>query len=174
MAFSKQITLVQKWHMKTFTLIVCIASSIAFSSCGKAPILECDKLQTEEEARDLIERIRGNSTTELDKIKDQLIGEWLSIGLVFGYGREFEPGLECITLKIDCNTIEIIDNNSGVIDKTEWDVLPSEVNGSSGYYLKTKYDAISNRIGMGTFSENIMYGQGRAEDTNTYIYEKVN
>ena len=134
--------------------------------------LECDKLTSREEAEELMKQGNDNRFTDSTMIVENLIGEWGLIGIVPGWVG-FESGQECFKLTIDYRMIELEDLNSSNNNATEWELKKIEVNGYTGFYLETNEDVWNNRMGMEIFSDNIMYGSGRVDDGDIYIYEKL-
>ena len=86
---------------------------------------------------------------------------------------ELEPGAACIQLTIEPDKITLEDFDTGMTSTAEWALIPITVNNFTGFYLETNEDVWNNRIGMQIFSENIMYGNGRVDDGNIYVYEKL-
>lgn len=134
--------------------------------------LECDKLTSREEAENLMNQVNENRFTDSLSITENLIGEWGLIGIVPGWFG-FETGQECFRLTIDADQIKLEDLNSGNISSSEWDLKKFEVNVYTSFYLETNEDVWNNRMGMEVFSENVMFGSGRVDDGNIYIYEKL-
>ena len=148
---------------------------MTFSSCDdqNVPVsLECDKLTSREEAENLMNQVNDDRFTDSSRVIENLIGEWGLIGIVPGWVG-FETGQECIRLTIGSELIELEDLNSGNNSSSEWVLKIFEVNGYTGFYLETNEDVWKNRMGMEIFTDKIMYGSGRVDDGNTYIYEKL-
>ena len=163
--------------MKYLNLCFLLLVLSTFFSCksndpGELIPLECDKLTSREEARNVMEEVKNDRFTDSEMIVENLIGEWGLIGILPGWSG-FETGQECFKLTIDANMIELEDLNSGNKSATGWELKKIEVNGYIGFYLETNEDVWNNRIGMQIFSEGIMYGDGRVDDANIYIYEKL-
>lgn len=153
-------------------LITLISCKDQDNEISNPVLLECDKLTSRESAENLMNQVNDDSFTDSSSIIANLIGEWGLIGMVPGWVG-FESGQECIRLTIDSNKIELEDLNSGNNSSSEWELKVVEVNNYRGFYLETNEDVWTKRMGMETFSENIMFGTGRVDDGNTYIYEKL-
>ena len=161
--------------MKSLYLCFALVAIITFVSCDNENdpvLLECDKLTSREEAENLMDQVDDDKLTDHSIIIDNLIGQWGLIGTVPGWGG-FETGQACIRLIIESNTIELEDLNSGDVSTSAWELKTFEVNGFRGFYLETNEDVWNNRMGMQVFSDKIMFGSGRVDDGNTYIYEKL-
>ena len=145
-----------------------MVTCISCSDQGETTQLECDKLESREEAQSLKGEESNDRLSDSIKIIDNLIGEWGSIGVIPGW-FDFEVGRECLKLTIDADKIEIEDLNSGLRETVNWELRSFKVNSFSGFFIQ----ANDYRIGMDLFSDDIMLGSGRIEDGDTYIYEKI-
>ena len=148
---------------------------ILLNSCSTpndSASLSCDKLTSREEANALMAEVDEIRFTDSTTIVKNLIGEWGLIGKVPGWVG-FEPGEACIRLSIDSDKIELKDIRSGKNSSSEWSLKVIKVNEYTGFYLETNEDVWNNRMGMQIFSEKTMFGNGRVDDGNTYIYEKL-
>ena len=157
--------------MKYLDLI--LIALITLASCSNDELtksIECDKLTSREAAQNLMNQANDEKLTDSTMIVENLIGQWGLIGLVSQW-FEFETGQECIKLTIDANRIELEDMNTGLTSSTEWEL--KQINGFTAFYLETNEEIFNNRIGMQIFSDNIMFGDGRVDDADIYIYEKL-
>jgi len=158
--------------MKYLNLI--LIALITLASCSNDELtksIECDKLTSREDAQNLMSQVSDERLADSTQIVENLIGEWGTIGLVSAW-FEFEAGQECIKLTIDSNTIELEDMNTGLTSSTEWELKQIESNGFTIFYLQTD-EEINHRMGMEIFSDNVMFGSGRWDDADIYIYEKL-
>jgi len=161
--------------MKYLNLSLILIALITLTSCSDEEMtksIECDKLRSRAEAQNLMNQVNNEEFADSTQIIENLIGEWGLIGVVSEW-FEFEAGQECIKLTIDSNMIELEDINTGSTSSTEWELKQIEANGFTIFYLETNEDMLNNRIGMETFSDNIMFGSGRWDDADIYIYEKL-
>lgn len=159
-------------YLNLFLLFLFLITSISCNDQDDLLSLECDKLTSREAAIDLMSEANDDRFTAASTITANLIGQWGFIGMVPGW-IGFEAGQECIRLTIDSDWIILEDLNSGEKSLSEWELKTIVVNEFTGFYLETNEDVWNNRMGMQIFSENIMFGSGRVDDANTYIYEKL-
>lgn len=158
-------------------LIFCFLSIsvIILSSCeDQEPTvsLNCEKLTSREEAENLMSQVNDQRLLDSSTIVSNLIGEWGLIGVVPGW-IGFEPAQECIRLTISSWHITLDDLKTDNDNASAWQLKSIEVNGYVGFYLETNEDTWNNRMGMEIFSDNFMFGSGRVDDANIYIYEKL-
>jgi len=165
-------------------LLFLISIAILFSACNREDPVEnnCDKEVNLEEYLALEDQCRDSEYNSVETIRENLIGEWQLLGI---YSVAFDSLFqECIMLEIDENNIVLKNLDTGEEKSTEWKIESYEVNSYTVIYLRTdeSFDPISppasdvytiDRLGMETFSENLMFGTGRVDDAGSYLYEKV-
>ena len=165
--------------MKNLNLCFLFLSLILLISCNKkgseisnSVSLNCEKLTSREDAQNLMKEINDKRLTDSISIVENLIGEWGLIGIVPGWFG-FETGQECFKLTIDRDQIKLEDLNTGTISTSDWNLKVFRVNVYTGFYLETNEDVWTNRMGMEVFGNKEMFGSGRVDDGNIYIYEKL-
>lgn len=161
------------YYFLFLALTIFISCNNQDSQVSDPKSLKCDKLTSRVDAENLMKEVNDNRFTDSIKIVNNLIGEWGLIGILPGWVG-FETGQECFRLTIDSELIKLEDLNSGDISSSEWELEKFEVNVYTSFYLKTNEDEWNNRMGIEIFSENVMFGSGRVDDGNIYIYEKLN
>ena len=140
--------------------------------------LECDKLKTYEDFKNLMEVITTERLVNLDMIKKNIIGEWGLIGTQPAW-VPIEPGAECLHLTISETTIIVKDLNSGDESTIAYEIKPYSENSIGAFFLSTneedaKYPIGNYQLAMTEFSENYMFGSGKDyADGTTYVYEKL-
>jgi len=159
--------------LKNSSVLIFLSLTLFLTNCGKDTLteLDCDKLQTEIDANDLINNLNADSFDNEEVILENLVGEWGLIGVVPGW-RGFEPGAECIKLTIDTDSVTLEDLNSGELKTSDWELETWEVNGKTAFRFKTDEEFPLDRMGMTVFSENYMFGGGNGDDVPIYIYQK--
>ena len=165
--------------MKKITFSIILLLFTAIMACSDDNVegttasenLECNQIESKEEAQNLRLDLIGNRLTDVDMIKDKLIGTWGLIG-VESFLR-IEPDEECVQLSISRDEIVRLDISTGNIIVTDWELETTEINGSQIAYLKTNENLQDNGLGMTAFSENLMYGDGRVDDAPIFYYEKI-
>ncbi len=145
---------------------------LAFIACNNNENEEFGNIETVQELDDTISTCRNSEFDSREFIEINLIGEWKLIGIKSGWVNEFR--IEDINLTIDTESITLNNNETGEILKTPWTLEFIEVNSYEYFYLETNESGFNNRLGMQTFCENYMYGTGRVDDGETYVYKKVN
>ena len=128
-------------------------------------------INTVEELDDIMDDCNDSRFQTKDELEDNLIGEWVLLGIRSGWINDFEKG--DITLSIDKETIVLRDHSTGEVFETDWNLVFFEVNSYEYYYLETDEEGFDNRLGMETFCGDYMYGSGRVDDGNIYVYAKV-
>ena len=136
--------------------------------------LHCDKLQSSEEANELVSETFANNYETLAEIEENLIGEWGTIGVIPGW-TAFETAAECIHLAVSEDSITLTDENTGISTTSSYEIIltENEVNDFFWFNLIVEEEMAGTRTGMTTFSEEHMFGSGGWIDADTYIYEKL-
>jgi len=161
------------YYLKLYIVLIVTLASYACGESVESNTLDCDKLQTWEEADALMLEVREDALMDSLTIVENLIGEWGLIGVVPGWTNNLEPGESCLRLTITSDQIVLEDLSSGVLDTSGWTLTRWAVNGFAGFYLETNEDVWNNRMGMETFSDDLMFSTGRVDDADTFIYEKL-
>ncbi len=161
------------YYLKLCSILLVIVACFACGESTESNTLDCDKLQTWEEANTLMLEVREDALMDSVRIVENLIGEWGLIGVVPGWTNNLQPGESCLQLTITSDQVELEDLDSGESSSSVWVLTRWEVNGFTGFYLETNEDIWNNRMGMETFSDDHMFGTGRVDDGETFIYEKL-
>ena len=101
-----------------------------------------------------------------------MIGDWTLSGIKSDWVA-FEPSSECLLLSISAESLTLKNIDTGEEFNSAWNLITYEVNEYVVFYLEPDDDELRWSVGMQFFSKNIMYGAGLADDTDTYVYEKV-
>ncbi len=133
---------------------------------------ECNILQNLEEANELITECNDNRFDSKSEIEDNLIGEWTLSGIISAWVG-FEPTSECLSLSINNDSFTLKNPDTGEEFSSTWELVSYEVNGFKVFYLESNDEELRWKVGMQFFSKDIMYGAGNADDTDTYVYERV-
>ncbi len=159
-------------HKLGSIILFLIIASIAISCNEDEPRTErAVEINTVEELDKMMRTCRESEFLSREEIENNLIGDWQLIGIRSGWVNEFEK--KDIRLKIDAEKIVLNDRTTGEIFETDWELKFVEVNSYQYHYLETDEDGFNNRLGMETFCEEMMYGTGRVDDADIYVYYKV-
>jgi len=160
--------------------LIILATALSFMlSCEKGtiidsvPIENCNFSQSIEELNELIEKCNDNQFNSTSEIEDNLIGDWTLSGIKSAW-FPFEPSSECLLLSIAAESFTLTNLDTGEKFNSTWNLTNYEVNGNAVFYLEPTDDDLRWQVGMQFFSQNIMYGAGLADDSDIYVYEKVN
>jgi len=159
-------------------LILFVVSALILG-CGKESgddsILtndSCNISQSLEELLELIDECNDSKFNSIAEIEENLIGDW-TLSAVKSECVSFEPISECLLLSISKNSLTLKNIDTGEEFNSSWDLITYEVNEYIVFYLKPDDDDLRWSVGMQAFSKNIMFGAGLADDTDTYVYEKL-
>ena len=155
------------------SLLAIIFSALFIMSCGQIdPVIESPiQINTIEELNKIITNCNGSEITSKEDIENNLIGDWQLIGISTGWVHQFEKSN--ISLRIDENSIVFNDVDRGEVIESNWNLIFVEVNSIQYYYLETSEESLRYILGMQTFCDQFMYGNGRVSDGATYVYHKV-
>ena len=142
------------------------------ATVNSAPIDNCNFSQSLEEVNELIAECNENQFNSTSEIEDNLIGEWSLSGVLNGW-HAFVPTSECILLSISNESLILKNLDTNEEFSSTWKIISYEVSNYLVFYLEPNDQELRWLVGMQFFSKNIMYGAGLADDTHTYVYEKV-
>ena len=125
-----------------------------------------------EEVNELIAECNDNQFDSKSEIEDNLIGDWALSGIISAWVG-FEPISECLLLSINDESFTLKNLDTGEEFSSTWEIVFYEVNNYKVFYLESNDQELRWKVGMQFYSKNIMYGAGNADDTDTYVYEKV-
>jgi len=132
----------------------------------------CNFSQSLEEVIELIDECKGSRFNSITEIEENLIGDWTLSGIKSDW-IDFEPTSECLLLSISAESLTLKNLYTGEEFNSAWNLITYEVNEYVVFYLEPDNDELRWSVGMQFFSKSIMYGAGLADDTDTYVYEKV-
>lgn len=153
-------------------LILFIAVSFILSCKKESTINKCNILQTLEKVNELIAECNEKQFNSKSEIEDNLIGEWTLSGIISDWVG-FKPISECLLLSINNGSFILKNLDTDEEFSSTWEIVSYEVNNIKVFYIETNDQELRWKVGMQFFSKNIMYGSGNADDTDTYVYEKV-
>lgn len=154
-------------------ILLLFISVLLVVCCNKESTPNCNMLQTEEKVNALIEECNENKLETLSDIEENLIGEWTLSGIISGWFG-FEPISECLLLTINSESLRLENLITGEEFSSKWKIVWYEVNDYQVFYLEPEDEDLRWKVGMQFFSKDIIYGAGFADDTDNYVYEKVN
>lgn len=132
----------------------------------------CNFQKSLEKVNELIDKCNDNQFNSISEIKENLIGDW-TLSAIKSDWVDFEPASECLLLSISAESLILKNLETGEEFNSAWNLITYEVNGYVVFYLKPDDEKLRWSVGMQFFSESIMYGMGLADDTDTYVYEKM-
>ncbi len=126
----------------------------------------------DETERRIMDECLDNAFTDLNEIKDNLIGEWELIG----HGEGWFPNVSepCGYLWIMENEL-VIQYADAFVDSTytvNWDIRQSP------HTIETRFEFVTTPVSpfsiyINTFCEKYMYGDATPVDGNMYLLEKI-
>jgi len=158
-------------------VLIVFFAAYSFFACSKSDdklAYECTLLQTIEELNELIDECDENQFDSKSEIENNLIGDWTLSGIKSGVGAPFEAITSCLVLSIKDATLSLKNQDTDEEFTSNWELDFYEVNDINVFFLNPDDEDLRYEVGMQFFSKNIMYGAGNADDTNIYVYEKVN
>ncbi len=132
----------------------------------------CSIVQSKEDLDELLVQCNENLILSSSEIEANLIGDWILTGIISGW-KAFEPTLECLLLSIDNESLTLINLNTGEETSSNWTLTFYKVNNNLVFFLEPEKEELRWSVGMQFFSEDIIYGAGLADDTDTYVYLKL-
>lgn len=132
----------------------------------------CNFSESLEEVIELIDECNDSQFISIIQIEENLIGDWTLSGIKSDWGS-FETPSECLLLSISAESLLLKNLDTGQEFNSAWNLITYEVNEYVTFYLEPDDDELRWQVGMQNFSKNIMFGAGLADDSNTYVYEKV-
>ena len=158
-------------------LILFIASTFIFG-CKKESSVnlssdDCNFSQTLEELNELIDECNDGQLNSVSEIEENLIGDWTLSGIRSDW-TTFEQATECLLLSISTETLTLKNLDTDEEFNSTWKLTTYEVDQYVVFYLEPENEELRWSVGMQFFSKNIIYGAGLADDTDIYVYEKVN
>jgi len=157
-------------------LLILLIASISIAGCKKDdlahPDANCNFSQSLEVLNELIGECNDNQFNSVTEIKENLIGDWTLSGIRSDW-IAFEPASACLLLSISAESLTLKNLDTDEESSSAWNLITYEVDEYVVFYLEPEDDDLRWSVGMQFFSKNIMYGAGLADDTDTYVYEKV-
>ncbi len=162
--------------MKRF-LILFIASTFLLG-CKKESSVnlssdDCNFAQSLAALNKLIVECNDSQLNSVSEIEENLIGDWTLSGIRSNW-TAFEQASECLLLSISPESLTLKNLHTDEEFNSTWKLITYEVDQYVVFYLEPENEELRWSVGMQFFSKNIMYGAGLADDTNIYVYEKVN
>lgn len=150
---------------------------VFYSACSSEEgVMNCDKLKSTEEALDLGEEIRENKIESLSEIRENIKGDWGTIGVIPGWVA-FDVASQCIRLAVGDDSITLTDVYAGISSTSAYDLVEKErlVDGEIiiDYVLEVDDAVYHSAMSITEFSQNQMCGNMDIIDSDIYFYERI-